>query len=187
MVILAALWQVLLCGSADNVLVLCPRPSTFLRQNLHIQEKKPTNRGTTFFTGNFDPSSCLRLQDHSEPCSFGQLLLQHLLSRLLDPEDLCCLLPPYLWSQTVKAEEGCQWSRMTVKRSLPLPGQGTVCAQTQCLCIPHHWQWLKRRDERGMLVRGDPTVSWSRSPFRFSSASFSSCCSCWGLLYSPKA
>jgi len=170
--------------------MLCPRPSTFLRQNLHIQKKKKksANCGSTNCSGNFDPLSCLSckvmfwtLQPWSAAASaspkpfigpWRPMWSASPIPVVPGDESRGGLSPEQDKSETQppRARTGCSLSAGTVA----LPSPPLAMAQKQ------------RQAEGCWCVR----VSWWAGPGFCSTLylpSFSSYHSCWGLLCSPKA
>lgn len=124
--------------------MLCPRPSTFLRHNLH-SEKKGKQPHTE------EALSVLEILTHLR-VSFCKVTLWTLqtwsAAAPVSPEPFIVLwmsfLSPHLcnptWWKQRRAVTGSRWMWNLAPSTTR---QGIMWTQAQWICISHHWQWFR--------------------------------------------
>lgn len=127
--------------------MLCPRPSTFLRQNLHIEKRRKQSQTEealsvleilTHLHASFCKVTLWTLQTWSAVFPASPEPFIRLWMLFVSPHTCS----PRWWKQR-RAVTGTRW---VWNAAPPITGQGMMWTQAQWLWISHCWQWFKGRD-----------------------------------------
>lgn len=126
--------------------MLCPRPSTFLRQNLHIEKRRKQPQTE-------EALSVLEILTHLHT-SFCKVTLWTLQTWSAvvpaSPEPFIRLwtlfVPPIPAAPGDESKGGVSLEQGECEMQPPITGQGVMWTQAQWLWISHCWQWFKDRD-----------------------------------------